>query len=156
MKVYLKDVIESIELENELLNHFYNKKTGVIIYREDFSTSAYSAADINRIDEFEEWEKELILNLQDLKENPEDYIQLPQKNEGDELKMMIDFCNSFSDISLENNLDKDSSDEKVKLQQVKKIIQDKELINEWYDYRDDTEREIAIKWCNDNNIEYIE
>lgn len=156
MKVYLKDVIESIELENELLNHFYNKKTGIIIYKEDFSTSAYSAADINRIDEFEEWEKELILNLQDLKENTQDYIQLPQKDESDELKMMIDFCNSFSDISLEDSLDKDLAHEKVKLQQVKKIIQDKELINEWYDYRDDTEREIAIKWCNDNNIEYIE
>ncbi|MBE6072322.1 MAG: hypothetical protein E7208_10220 [Clostridium butyricum] len=156
MKVYLKDVIEAIEFENELLNHFYNKKTGVIIYKEDFSTSTYSAEDINKIDEFEEWERDLICNLQDLKENPDDYIQLPQKDELYELKMMMDFCNSFSDISLENNLDINSSDENTKLHQIKKIIQDKELINEWYDYREDTEREIAIKWCDDNNIEYIE
>lgn len=156
MKVYLKDVIESMEFENELLNHFYNKKTGVIIYKEDFSTSAYSAEDINRLNEFEEWERELICNLQDLKENPDDYIQLPQKDESYELKMMMDFCNSFSDLSLENNLDINSVDEKTKLHKIKQIIQDKELINEWYDYREDTEKELAIKWCDDNNIEYIE
>ena len=156
MKVYLKDVIESMEFENELLNHFYNKKTGVIIYKEDFSTSTYSAEDINKIDEFEEWERELIYNLQDLEENPDNYIQLPQKDELYELKMMMDFCNSFSDISLENNLDINSADEKTKLHKIKQIIQDKELINEWYDYREDTERELAIKWCDDNNIEYIE
>lgn len=156
MKIYLKDVIESIEFENELLNHFYNKKTGVIIYKEDFSTSSYSARDINKIDEFEEWEREIILNLQDLKENPDDYIQLPQKGESYELEMMMDFCNSFSDMSLDNNLDENLSDESKKLNQIKKIIQDKGLMNEWYDYREETEREIAIKWCKDNDIEYIE
>ena len=34
MKVNLSDVIEAIEFENDMLNHYYNKKTGVIIYKE--------------------------------------------------------------------------------------------------------------------------
>ena len=33
MKVNLSDLIECIEFEGELLSHYYNKKTGVIIYK---------------------------------------------------------------------------------------------------------------------------
>ncbi|MBE6050457.1 MAG: hypothetical protein E7214_07330 [Clostridium sp.] len=69
MQVYLEDVIEAIEFENELLNHYYNKDTGVIIYKEDSTTSKYSAEDIENINNFEEWERELILALHDLEEN---------------------------------------------------------------------------------------
>ena len=80
MKVELNDVIEAIEFENELLNHFYNKKTGIIIYKEDFSTASYTAEDIGKANELEEWERELVINLHDLEENPDYYIQLPVKD----------------------------------------------------------------------------
>ena len=147
MKVELNDVIEAIEFENELLNHFYNKKTGVIIYKEDFTTASYNAEDIKRLDELEEWERELVIYLHDLKENPEDYIQLPVKDESYELNIMMEFCNSFSDISMPDKIEKEED--------LRKIIQDKNLLSEWYDYREYREREIAIKWCDENNIEYI-
>lgn len=148
MKVILKDVIEAIEFENELLNHFYNKKTGVIIYKEDFTTTSYTAEDIERLNELEEWERELVINLHDLKENPGDYIQLPVKDESYELNIMMEFCNSFSDIKVPDKVENEED--------LKKIIQDKELLSEWYDYREYREREIAIEWCNENNIEYVE
>ena len=142
MKVELNDVIEAIEFENELLNHFYNRKTGIIIYKEDFSTASYTAVDIGKANELEEWERELVINLHDLEENPDDYIQLPVKDEAYELNIMMEFCNSFSDINL--------PDKNVKVEDLKKIIQDKDLLSEWYDYIEYREREIAINWCNEN------
>ena len=148
MKVELKDVIEAIEFENELLNHFYNKKTGVIIYKEDFETTNYTSEDINRINELEEWEREIVNNLFDLNKHPEDYIQLPVKDESYELNMMMEFCNSFSDINMPDKIESE--------EELKKIIQDKNLLSEWYDYREYVEKEIAIDWCNENNIEYVE
>ena len=33
-------------------------------------------------------------------------------------------------------------------------IENQDLINDWYDYREEAERNIAIKWCEENNIEY--
>ena len=81
MKADLNDVIECIEFEGELLTHYYNKNTGVIMYIEDSSTATYKADDIHKIEEFEEWEKELILSLHDFKMNPNDYIQLPSHND---------------------------------------------------------------------------
>ena len=62
--------------------------------------------------------------------------------------MMIAFCNSFSDINMPKRIE--SEDE------LKKIIQDKNLLREWYDYREYIEKEISIDWHNENNIEYVE
>ncbi len=138
-----------------MLNHYYNKKTGVIIYKEDSETSSYSANDIHKIDQMEEWERELVSGLYDLNENPQDYISLPGRDEIDEIKMMVEFCNSFSDIKLENTIDSDNDYDKM-LHDINNTIRDKGLINEWYDYREASEKEIAIEWCNKNNIEYIE
>ena len=155
MEVNLNDLIEAIQFENEMLNHYYNKNTGIIVYKENSDTAAYSSEDISRVDTMEEWERELVESLYDLKVNPQDYIKVPGYEEIDEVKLMMDFCNSFSDISLNETLTT-NSDYYRKLHEVKNIIRDKNLINEWYDYRDAAERDIAIEWCMKNNINYIE
>jgi len=155
MKVKLNDLIECIEFENENLHHFYNKKTGIIIYKESSETSNYSAADYNRINEFEEWEKELIEYLYDLENNPDNYIKLPDEEELSELNTMIHFCKSFSDFSIGHIINKNLDDSK-KIQKIKKLIEEKHMLNDWYAYREQSERQIAIDWCNDNNIEFEE
>ena len=98
LKVDLRDVIEAIEFEGELLQHYYNKNTGVIMYIEDSSSATYKADDIHNLDNFEEWEKELILSLHDFRENPSDYIQLPSYDDINKYSMMIEFCNNIEDI----------------------------------------------------------
>lgn len=143
MKVELNDVIEAIEFEGELLTHFYNKKTGVIMYVEDSSTATYKAEDIERINDFEEWEQELIKSLYDLKENPNNYIQLPDQNQLDEYKMMVEFCKTIDDIEIKNNL-----------RELKEEIEIKGHLSDWYDYREELEYNIAKNWCEKNNIEY--
>ncbi|MDO5517487.1 MAG: UPF0158 family protein [Clostridium sp.] len=153
MKVNLDDVIECMEFENECLNHYYNKKTGIIIYKESSDTSSYKAEDFNKIDEFEEWERELIISLHDLETNPQDYIQLPVVSEISEFKILADFCNSFSDISIDKII-KENIDEVKKIQKIKRELEDKKMLHDWYDYRESSERQIAEDWCNKNNIEY--
>ena len=43
---------------------------------------------------------------------------------------------------------------KDSFRELRQSIENEGLINKWYDYREDAERKLAIKWCNDNNIEY--
>lgn len=120
------------------------------MYIEDSSTASYKADDIHNIDNFEEWEKELILSLHDFKENPSDYIQLPSHDDINEYGMMIDFCNNIEDRELKDKVlnNKDS------FRELRQAIENEGFINEWYDYREDAEKNLAIKWCKDNNIEY--
>ena len=64
--------------------------------------------------------------------------------------MMIDFCNTIEDIPVKEKLlsNKDS------FRGLRQEIENQDLINDWYDYREEAERNIAIKWCEENNIEY--
>ncbi|MEN8076493.1 UPF0158 family protein [Clostridioides difficile] len=150
MKVDLNDVIECIEFEGELLTHYYNKNTEVIIYVEDASTATYKAEDINSIDTYEEWEKELIMSLNDFKQNPEAYIQLPTKDEIDEHGMMIEFCKNINDEEVRKKV----LGNKESFRALRESIENSGLSSEWYYYREKAERKIAIKWCEDNSIEY--
>lgn len=38
----------------------------------------------------------------------------------------------------------------------KEKIIDYEIEDQWYSYRDERFKQIAIKWCKDNDINYIE
>ena len=51
---------------------------------------------------------------------------------------------------------KENIDEVKKIQKIKRLIEDKNMLNDWYDYREESEKEIAKDWCKANNIEYIE
>lgn len=149
MKVNLEDVIESIEYENEALNHYYNKETGIIIYIEDVESASYSADDMERIDEFEDWEKELIEVLYHFRENPESYIQLPTLEDINEEAMMVEFLLSLEDAKLNRKeLEKLSDSELID------VIKEREELNEWYDFREDTDKVLAMSWCRKHNIEF--
>lgn len=150
MKVDLRDVIEAIEFEGDLVRHYYNKISGIIIGIEDSSASTYKASFAKELDKFEDWEKELIGNLVDFEENPENYIPLPSKEEINEYGMLVDFCNSLEDSDLKNKI-LESNESFLKLKQ---SIESNGLLSQWYDYREVRERELAISWCKDNNIEY--
>lgn len=145
MEVNLSDVIEAIEFEGELLSHYYNKNTGIILYVEDASSASYKAEDIENIDSFEEWEQELIRELNDLKQNPQDYIQLPDKNETDEYKIMVEFCKTIDKLEI-----------KPSIRELKDEIEKRGYINNWYDYREKVEYNMAKDWCERNNIKYNE
>ncbi|MEG2109970.1 MAG: hypothetical protein RRY19_09315 [Clostridium sp.] len=147
MKVNLSDVIEAIEFEGELLTHYYNKETGIIIYVEDESTSKYKAEDFKNIDKFEEWERELIIGLNHLKEHPEEYIQLPSNEYINEDSMMINFVKSLGD-DIASNIPEDKS--------MRKYIEDLGKLSEWYDYRENAEYQLAKDWCIKNNIQFVE
>lgn len=145
MKVDLQDVIEAIEFENEYLSHYYNKNTGVIIYKEDKDAEPLNNLDLNTTENFEDWQKELLMELKDLEEHPENYIELPSHHELHEGRMMKKFID-------EHSIKCDADENNIEA--LKKAIEAKALLSEWYDFREDLERQIAIDWCERNNIEY--
>ena len=68
---------------------------------------------------------------------------------------MEDFCLEIIDQQKQNNL-LSAIKGKGAFRRFKDMINDFELETEWYSYRDERLKQIAIKWCQDNNINYIE
>lgn len=85
------------------------------------------------------------MQLKDLADNLENYIQLSSHDELHEGRMMKKFMDK---VYLK--CDADEND----IETLKKAIENKCLLSDWYEYREELERQIAIDWCERNNIEY--
>ena len=127
MKVNLNDVIEAIEFTNDTTTYYYYKKTGVIIYTDDYGS----------VDDPE--------MMEDLEDNPEDYIKLPDSYEINEGKMMVRFLCDYYDVD-------EVFGKRIRV--LKRMIEDKGVLDEWYKYKEEAEKEIAVRWCEYHDIEY--
>lgn len=78
---------------------------------------------------------------------------LPTKYDIYEYSMMEDFAETIEDIILKNQLYialKGSG----AFRRFKDTSINFDIINDWYKFRDEKYKEIAIEWCNKNNIKY--
>ena len=154
MNINLSDVIEAIESRDESLVQYYNKKEEIIIYVSDSKESSYSSDDISEIDKYEEWEQEIIKQLYDLKENPKNYIKLPTYEEINEYEIVVRFIESINNEIIKEKIIKDINKHND-LHEVRSTFEKYGVINEWYDFQEEYEKDLAIKWCNENRIKYI-
>lgn len=134
MKVKLGDIIDALEFANSGTdsNAYFNPKTKEIIYIDEFT-------DMN------EDEKEDIYDS---------CISLPTKYEIDEYNMMKEFIEGVKDERLCNQL-YISINGRGAFRRFKDTCINYDIIDDWYKFRDEQYKNIAIKWCKENNIDYI-
>lgn len=153
MNIKLKDIIEAIESREEGLSHYYNKNTGIILYIIDGPESKYKASHIDNLDDFEDWEIEIIKQLYHFNENKKEYIKLPTTHEINEYDLIVEFCNSMEDDELGKKLLSDISGDDF-LHKFRSLADKYGVLNNWYDFQENFEKELAIKWCISNNINF--
>ena len=134
MKVKLNDIIDALEFVNDGMDTtaYLNPENLKIVYIDDY------------IDISEE-EKERIY---------EEYISLPTKYYIDEYSMMAEFIETIEDERLYNKL-YIAINGKGAFRKFKDTCINYDIIDDWYKFRDEKYKELAIEWCKDNNIEYI-
>lgn len=128
MQVKLDDVIESLDFTSIDMNYYYNPKTEEIIMRADF---------LDDIDE------DLL----------EECIPLPSQYDINEYDMMVDFADEIEDVKIHNQL-YISLNGSGAFRRFKDTCINFEIIDDWYKYREKRLKEIAVEWCNENNIKY--
>lgn len=152
-QVKLKDIIEEMEIQFEESRSFLNTKTGeiVLVTSEDLR----AAEDEEPFDHLPEWEQENRMTSIDVVENFENYIELPTKYEVNEYEIMENFCLTVSDQRKQESLLRDIKG-KGAFRRFKDKIIDFEIEDQWYSYRDECFKQIAIEWCQENKINFIE
>jgi len=100
------------------------------------------------------WQAAMIKEAVDVVVNWEDYIELPDVNEINEYGIMEDFC-----FSIKNDRIRDKMCNSIKgrgaFRRFRDHISFYDLEQEWYDFRDNALRDIAISWCEENGILYV-
>lgn len=134
--IKLNDVIDGLEFVNDSfeIHAYFNPDKNEIFYIGEYDTT----------DDEEEFE-ELIWKS----------IALPSKFDIDEYSMMEEFIETIDDVKLYNQLSIAISG-KGAFRRFKDTCINFEIIEDWYKFRDNKYKEIAINWCKENNIEYEE
>lgn len=133
MKVNLSEVIDALYFTNNEIEYYYNPDNGEIF--------------MSNIGDFED------LSEDELDELFENSIMLPTRYDINEYEMMIDFTETVEDDRLQNQL-YISLNGSGAFRRFKDTCINFDIINEWYKFRDDKYKEIAINWCKENNIKF--
>ena len=153
VQVKLKDIIEEMEIQFEESRSLLNITTGEVVLVS--SDDLRAAEDEKPFDHLPEWEQENRINAMDVVENFENYIELPTKYEVNEYEIIEDFCLTVSNQRKQESLLR-AIKGKGAFRRFKDKIIDLEMEDEWYSYREKHFKQIAIEWCQDNEINFIE
>ena len=133
VKVKLSEVIDALEFTNDEIEYYYNPDTGEIF--------------MSNIGDFED------LDEDELDELFEKSIMLPTRYDINEYGMMEYFAETIKDVRLQNQL-YISLNGSGAFRRFKDTCINFDIIDDWYKFRDEKYKELAINWCRENHIEF--
>lgn len=133
MRVKLNEVINALYSTNDEIEYYYNLDNEEIF--------------MSNIGDFEN------LNEDQLDELFGKSIMLPTRYDINEYKMMRGFAESVCDGRIQNQL-YISLNGRGAFRKFKDACINFDIINDWYKFRDEKYKELAINWCKENDIEF--
>lgn len=128
----IKDALEDVNMESSC---YFNKETNEILwylgYNQEYST--YREEDEHN---------ENIISMFDFFTKNDYYI-------------MQDFINEVRETDLRNKLYLVTKG-KGAFSRFRNVLEENNIVNDWYQYRDNKYKDIAKSWCIDNNIDFEE
>ena len=152
-QVKLSEIIFGLESQFQKSSAYVKKKTGevAIITDEEF----FEAEKGDSLENYPEWQQGIIKIARDILEDDEKYISLPSKFDIDEYRMMERFCLSIKDKEISDSL-YNAIKGTGAFRGFKDGVHRFGVADDWYKYRDQELKRIAISWCEENKIEYID
>jgi hypothetical protein len=151
IRVKLESILEGMESQSDESSTFLDRRTGEVVLISDEELRA--AEDDDPIEDFPEWEQDLVKIAKEIVAETGDYIPLPSKFDIHEYSIMENFCLSINDAEIRDTLYgliKGSG----AFRRFKDAVYQFGIENEWFNYRNDAFKQIAIDWCNENGIEF--
>lgn len=133
--VSLEKIIEGLEMVDNIVDCYYNPEKDEIF--------------LSNIGEFEE------LTEDEIDELFEKSAILPTQYEINEYQIMVDFIEIIDDDKLKEELQR-LIQGKGAFRRFKDYCFEANIIQDWYDYKEQKYKEIAINWCKANGLQYID
>ncbi len=153
IRVKLDEIIEGLECQSDESSSFLDKTTSKVVLISNYEISA--AEDNDPIEDFPDWEKDLVRIAKEIVDETGKYIDLPTKFDIHEYSIMEKFCLSLNDDEMSDNLYSVIKGSGA-FGRFKDAIGEYDIADDWYKYRNDALKEIAIEWCQENGIEFGE
>lgn len=149
-KINIQDVIEAIELSNDQTSSYLDKSTGEIftLTEDDFIED-----EDDTLDDYPDWQRDSIEKAKQIMENESNFIGLPSNYDFHEYSVMENF--------IMHEVDQKIADELLlaikrsgAFRWFKDAIHRLGVAEEWYKFKNEALEELAVFWCEENDIPY--
>lgn len=148
--VNLDEIIQGMEFQSAEMRSFLNLKTGEVV---SITDEEFMAAEGDEpLEKYPDWQRESIVTAREVLEE-DYYISLPTQFDIHEYSIMEKFCLSIDDGNLQDIM-YSSIKGSGAFRRFKDNIHRYHIAEDWYKYRDEAIKRIAIEWCADNGIKY--
>jgi hypothetical protein len=151
--VSLQSVVNEMDVLGEEWTAYINKKTGELVTVTEEEANIVEAGDED--DEFiPDWQRETLPKVREVLES-DDFVALPDKFEIHEYSIMERFCRSVSDQGLQDEL-LHAIRGSGAFRRFKDAIHRKEVQDDWYRFRDESMKDIAINFLESEGIPWLD
>jgi hypothetical protein len=152
-RVKLSEIVGEMELQHDQGSLYLNQKTGEVVLLID--EEMLTAEEEESSEELPEWQREAKKVAKDILENRGNYVELPSKVEINEYRIMEDFCHSVEDRGISEKLS-DAIKGRGAFGRFKDNIVRMGIEDRWYKYKNETLKRMALEWCEENHIDYLD
>lgn len=139
MKIELQQVIFEVESADDAITAFFDTETGESKYLYD--------------EPFVEETNPALVEL--IEDNPRRFLRFPTKYDIHEYSIMARFIEQLPAGVAQERLMR-AIQGKGAFRRFKDTVISLNLENRWYSYQAESYREIALRWCRDNDLEAVE
>lgn len=139
MNIDLDEIIDAIQGGNRDVTYYLNTRSGEIIMRSEH----FPIRELNDIDD-------------ELDKNWENILELPNQRDVGEVRMMRDFVRDLPAGQAKDALTTALAQPKGVFRRFKDVCSSFNLLNDWYEYEDNRYVEFARRWCEDNEVGFVE
>lgn len=152
--VKLSDIIDGMDMQMDESSTYLDKDTGEVSFFTD--EEIRTAADDDTLDNPSQWERESIQKARKfLYDKDASFVSLPTKFDIHEYRIMEKFCYFVDDEDISDSLSRAIRGSGA-FRRFKDGVYRFDIQDDWYKYRAEALKKIAIEWCEDNDVEYID
>jgi hypothetical protein len=152
MAVKLSAIIDGLECQGEETESYLDRVTGEVLTVSQETLRAVE--DEEDLDDSPDWQQEEIENARRISDDQDErFVQLPTKWDIHEYSIMERFIETVRDESAANALYR-AIKGRGAFRYFKDTLDDLGIREQWFAYRNQALKEMAVEWCNDNQIEY--
>ena len=151
--VLLSKIVEEID-QMDGVDIYLHLPTGTIFqfYEGESSYTCLSEKEISELSAEEQANAKIALNFDD---NEEDFQPFPSKYEVKEYQIMENFCDSVTNERVQTALSR-SIQGRGAFRRFRDTLDRFNLTPKWYTFRERAFYEVAVEWCIDNEIAYVD
>lgn len=152
--VDLKEIVDGMEMQGDEVHGYYDCDTGQTVFVQDEYARMADDPDLatEREESMADWEQEEIATARAVSEDEADrFVALPDRFDIHEWDMMRQFAEGRSDAALADRL-LNAIHGKGAFRRFKDVLYGAGIEEQWFAFRDQAFREIALDWCQWHHI----